>query len=123
MKNSKEAVTIVPEPTEPIPNFLGNICMLFHPQFIIKMSCFYCAELRLRLGKKLQNYSALPAALSYFHFHLEQVTVTYISQGTAFTLILLVPSDFWISSGLLLGLARSPNTGLFKDVRKRRMSK
>jgi len=35
--------------------------------------------MRLRLGEQLQNYSSLPAALDYFHFHLERVTVTYIS--------------------------------------------
>ena len=35
--------------------------------------------MRLRLGEQLQNYSSLPVALGYFHFHLERVTVTYIS--------------------------------------------
>jgi hypothetical protein len=46
---------------------------------MIKISYFYYTESRLRLGEQLQIYSSLPVALGYFHFHLEQVTVTYIS--------------------------------------------
>jgi hypothetical protein len=41
----------------------------------------------------------------------------------AFTLILLVTSNFWISSGLLLDLARSLNIGLIKEGRKKERKK
>jgi hypothetical protein len=44
--------------------------------FIIKISFFLLYKIEIKTGEQLKIYSSLPMALGYFHFYLEQVTVT-----------------------------------------------